>query len=143
MDTQKNDESLAWFITGVSGGIGRELVREALRHGDRVVGTSRNPEKVIATFKDAASHLLAVSMDLLDPIGTSNAVNAAIAASNGNQPGDPVRAAEAIVKAIASENPPLHLLPGRLAYDHATIKLKNLQKDIKAWRGVTLDADFK
>ena len=78
MNSQKNDESLVWFITGVSGGIGRELVRKALRRGDRVAGTSRNPEKVVATFKDEASRLLAISMDLRDPMGISNAVKAAI-----------------------------------------------------------------
>jgi NAD(P)-dependent dehydrogenase (short-subunit alcohol dehydrogenase family) len=80
VDTQKNNESLVWFITGVSSGIGRELVREALRRGH------------------------------------------------------PVRAAQAVVKAVASENPPLHLLLGRLAYEHATTKLKNLRNDIEAWR---------
>ena len=48
MDTQKNNESLVWFINGVSSGIGRELVRETIRRGDRIVGTSRNPENVAA-----------------------------------------------------------------------------------------------
>jgi hypothetical protein len=62
---------------------------------------------------------------------------------HGNQPGDPVRVAEAIIKAVTSENPPRHLLFGRFAYDHATAKLDNPRKEFEAWREVTLGADFK
>lgn len=34
-----------WVITGVSSGFGRELARQALERGDRVVGTLRKPEQ--------------------------------------------------------------------------------------------------
>jgi NAD(P)-dependent dehydrogenase (short-subunit alcohol dehydrogenase family) len=34
-----------WFITGVSGGLGRSLALEAARQGDVVVGTLRNPDQ--------------------------------------------------------------------------------------------------
>lgn len=62
---------------------------------------------------------------------------------NGNQPGDPVRAAEAIVKAVLSDNPPKHLLLGRFAYERAVEKLDNLRKEFELWRDVTFAADFK
>lgn len=61
---------------------------------------------------------------------------------NGNQPGDPVRAAEAIIKAVTSKNPPLRLLLGKFAHEAATAKLDNLRKDFEAWREVTLSSDF-
>src|SRR3954452_9996107 len=35
-----------WFITGVSSGFGRELTRQLLERGDRVVGTVRDTGKV-------------------------------------------------------------------------------------------------
>lgn len=35
-----------WFITGVSRGFGRELTRQLLERGDRVVGTVRDTGKV-------------------------------------------------------------------------------------------------
>jgi NAD(P)-dependent dehydrogenase (short-subunit alcohol dehydrogenase family) len=35
-----------WLITGVSSGFGRELTRQLLKRGDRVVGTVRNTNKV-------------------------------------------------------------------------------------------------
>lgn len=37
-----------------------------------------------------------------------------VAQYSGHQPGDPVRAAAAIIKAVESDEPPLNLVPGRL-----------------------------
>jgi hypothetical protein len=62
---------------------------------------------------------------------------------NGNQPGDPVRGARAIVEAVTSENPPLHLPLGRFAYEQAAAKLERLRKEFETWREVTLGADFE
>lgn len=61
-----------WFITGVSGGLGREIARAALARGDVVVGTVRRPEAVPA-FEAMGGH--AVVMDVTDIA----AVNAAVA----------------------------------------------------------------
>jgi len=61
---------------------------------------------------------------------------------SGNQPGDPVRAAEAIVKAVEAENPPLHLLLGVAALKGAKNKLEELRKDIDTWEQTTVGADF-
>jgi NAD(P)-dependent dehydrogenase (short-subunit alcohol dehydrogenase family) len=63
-------------------------------------------------------------------------------ASSGNQPGDPVRAAHAIVKAIESSNPPHHLLLGNDAYNFAMAKLEELRKEFSAWEAVAREADF-
>jgi len=61
---------------------------------------------------------------------------------SGNQPGDPVRAAAAIVKAVEAENPPLHLLLGAAALKGAKNKLEELRKDIEDWQDTTVGADF-
>lgn len=61
---------------------------------------------------------------------------------SGNQPGDPVRAAKAIIKAADSENPPLRLLLGVAALKGARNKLKELQRDFDAWEETTVGADF-
>jgi NAD(P)-dependent dehydrogenase (short-subunit alcohol dehydrogenase family) len=37
-----------WLITGVSGGLGREIALAALARGDVVVGTVRKPEAAAA-----------------------------------------------------------------------------------------------
>ncbi|HEX4646581.1 MAG TPA: SDR family NAD(P)-dependent oxidoreductase, partial [Verrucomicrobiae bacterium] len=73
---------------------------------------------------------------------TSGRTRAEAGERNGNQPGDPARAADAIVLAVTSENPPLHLPLGRFAYERATAKLERLQKEFDAWRDVSLAADY-
>ena len=282
MNTQSDKNPLVWFITGASNGIGRELVREALRRGDSVIATSRTPQKVTEAFAEHQDRLLAVAMDLgssdqiakavhagisrfgkvdvlvnnagygfigaveeatddeirrvhetnvfgllrvlravlphfrerksghvvnLSSIGgliglpgfgiynstkfaiegisealaveaapfgvkvtivepgpfrteflagslamaeneipeyekTAGTTRAGASARNGKQPGDPSRAAMAIIKAVTSEQPPLHLLLGRFAYEQMADKIARLQKEIETWREVTLTADF-
>ena len=72
---------------------------------------------------------------------TAGANKATIRGYSGNQPGDPVKAAKAIVTTVESENPPLRLLLGAGALKGARNKLKDLQKDFNAWEETTLGAD--
>lgn len=73
---------------------------------------------------------------------TAGANKASIRGYSGNQPGDPVRAAKAIISAVEAENPPLHLLLGRAALKGARKQLENLQKDFDTWAETTEGADF-
>jgi NAD(P)-dependent dehydrogenase (short-subunit alcohol dehydrogenase family) len=61
---------------------------------------------------------------------------------SGNQPGDPVRAAKAMVKVTETENPPLRLLLGEAALKGARNKVEQLTKDFNAWEETTVGADF-
>jgi NAD(P)-dependent dehydrogenase (short-subunit alcohol dehydrogenase family) len=61
---------------------------------------------------------------------------------SGKQPGDPVRAAVAIIQAVESENPPLRLLLGKAALANARIKIDALRKDFDGWEAVSAGADF-
>jgi NAD(P)-dependent dehydrogenase (short-subunit alcohol dehydrogenase family) len=63
-------------------------------------------------------------------------------ATYGKQPGDPDRAAAAIITAVESPEPPLRLLLGKTAYDVATAHLTTLQAEFDAWRDLTLSADY-
>ncbi|CAG4888963.1 oxidoreductase [Paraburkholderia saeva] len=63
-------------------------------------------------------------------------------ARSGNQAGDPVRAAQAIIDAALSDQPPLRLLLGRVALDLARGKIDLLKKDFDAWEATTVGADF-
>lgn len=72
---------------------------------------------------------------------TAHANKDTIRGYSGNQPGDPVRAAKAIVKAVEAENPPLRLLLGAGAMKGARNKLAELQKDFDTWEETTLNAD--
>lgn len=61
---------------------------------------------------------------------------------SGHQPGDPVRAAKAMIQVTETENPPLRLLLGAAALKGARAKLEELKHDIDAWAAVTEAADF-
>ena len=65
-----------------------------------------------------------------------------ITGRSGNQPGDPVRAAQAIIDAALSDTPPLRLLLGQAALGLARKKLDTLRRDFDAWEATTVGADF-
>ncbi|QJP15054.1 SDR family NAD(P)-dependent oxidoreductase [Starkeya sp. ORNL1] len=59
-----------------------------------------------------------------------------------NRPGDPVRAAAAIITAVTAEAPPLRLLLGANALRDARAKINLMARDFDAWEQVTLEADY-
>lgn len=73
---------------------------------------------------------------------TAEANKGNIRGYSGKQPGDPVRAAKAMVAVTETENPPLHLLLGVAALKGARNKLEVLKKDFDAWEDTTTGADF-
>lgn len=73
---------------------------------------------------------------------TAGARRSSTLATFGRQPGDPDRAAEAVITAVGAEEPPLRLLLGKAAYTVATSKLDALRAGFEAWRAVTDSADF-
>jgi short-subunit dehydrogenase len=60
---------------------------------------------------------------------------------SGKQTGDPVKAARAMLAAIAAERPPTHLLLGSDALSLVRAKLSALSDEIAAWESVTLSTD--
>jgi NAD(P)-dependent dehydrogenase (short-subunit alcohol dehydrogenase family) len=63
-------------------------------------------------------------------------------ARSGNQAGDPVRAAQAIIDAALSDTPPLRLLLGKIALEIARKKVDSLTHDFDTWEKTTIGADF-
>jgi NAD(P)-dependent dehydrogenase (short-subunit alcohol dehydrogenase family) len=61
--------------------------------------------------------------------------------SSGNQPGDPVRAAKAMIMITEVENPPLRLLLGAGALKGARLKIEELKHDFETWADVSEGAD--
>jgi NAD(P)-dependent dehydrogenase (short-subunit alcohol dehydrogenase family) len=55
-----------WFITGVSSGFGRELTRQLLERGDRVVGTVRDTVKVADLRAQYPERFRAEELDVTD-----------------------------------------------------------------------------
>ena len=83
-----------------------------------------------------------VRQPIADYVATAGAWRAQVRAVSGKQAGDPVRAAQAIVKAVASASPPHHLLLGNAAFDGAMAKLDALRTEFAAWEAVARGADF-
>ncbi len=84
---------------------------------------------------EAAAHIPAYD-------GTAGKMRAYYTEQDGKQPGDPQKAAEAIVKAVEAEQPPLHLLLGGSTLPRVKSKIEALEKDIAAWESVTVGADY-
>ena len=61
---------------------------------------------------------------------------------SGKQPGDPARAAEAMIRITEVENPPRHLVLGAFGIDAVTAKLKASLAEIEQWRDTGLATDF-
>ena len=77
-----------------------------------------------------------------DYAGTAGERRKQTEARSGNQAGDPVRAAQAIIDAALSDTPPLRLLLGRAALELARKKVTSLTNDFDAWEKTTVGADF-
>lgn len=64
------------------------------------------------------------------------------AADPGNQPGDPNKAANALLKVVQSDNPPFRLLLSKQAVDFARREYKERLAEIDAWQSLSETTDF-
>ena len=80
--------------------------------------------------------------DIKDYAVTADAFKSIIRNSDGSQPGNPVKAAEAIIDIVENNNPPLRLLLGTDALQQARIKLTELSSDFDAWESTTTSTNF-
>jgi NAD(P)-dependent dehydrogenase (short-subunit alcohol dehydrogenase family) len=87
------------------------------------------------SIKQSATHI-----DAYD--ATAGERRRQVGARSGKQPGDPVRAAQAIIDVALSDRPPLRLLLGRAALDFARKKLDLMRADFDTWESTTVGADF-
>jgi NAD(P)-dependent dehydrogenase (short-subunit alcohol dehydrogenase family) len=82
------------------------------------------------------------SRQIPDYAETAGVFRERLVGRNGMQAGDPVRAGEAIIKALESENPPLHLVLGLIALETARTKFEKMRSEIDAWEEISLGADY-
>lgn len=62
--------------------------------------------------------------------------------AHGTQRGDPAKAAEALITAVGSENPPYMLLLGNDASDGFRTALDALRTEVDEWEGLSRSTDF-
>lgn len=82
------------------------------------------------------------AVQIADYAQTAGRGRQGVRAVSGHQAGDPVRAIQAIIKAVEGPSPPHHLLLGNDAYDGALATLAELRANFVAWEAVSRGADF-
>jgi len=65
-----------------------------------------------------------------------------LAGMDGKQPGDPARAATAIIAAVSAERPPLRLVLGTYATDKTRRTLASAQRELEAWTPLAVATEF-
>lgn len=73
---------------------------------------------------------------------TAGKLRETITGYSGNQPGDPLKAAKAVLHIINQVKPPLRLLLGKVAIERAKGKVKWITDDIQEWEELGLGTDF-
>src|SRR5471030_2687533 len=79
---------------------------------------------------------------IADYDSTAGARQRQIRGYSGKQPGDPVRAAAAIIQAVEASDAPLRLMLGKAALAAGRGKVEALSRDFESWAKVTEEADF-
>ena len=119
-------------------GLSEALAKEVAPLGIRVLLVEPGPFRT----DWAGRSLKRSNQQIKDYAETSGAFLERLTRGSGKQVGDPVRAGEAIIKALESDNMPLHLVLGRIAVDTARSKIELLRRDVDAWEQTSLSADY-
>ncbi len=82
------------------------------------------------------------SDEIADYAATVGATRTMIQTSDGEQPGDPAKAASAIMAALAAEVTPLHLPLGADAVEAVLAHLNDVGEQVRAWESVARETAF-
>ncbi|MBC5991281.1 oxidoreductase [Pontibacter cellulosilyticus] len=74
---------------------------------------------------------------------TAGAFERAMHERNGKQDGDPAKAAEVLWQVVNSEDPPLRLPLGQIAYEAVRTKMRNLENDLWKWERTATKTSFE
>ena len=119
-------------------GLSEALAKEAAPLGIRVLVVEPGPFRTDWAGRSLKTPKAAIA----DYAPTAGARRDAIRGYSGAQPGDPVRAARAIIEAVESPEPPRRLLLGRFAVETVEANLQAFAAEIERWRAVSLGADY-
>jgi NAD(P)-dependent dehydrogenase (short-subunit alcohol dehydrogenase family) len=118
--------------------IGQCLAQEVAELGIKVTNVEPGGMRT-----DYGGRSLVISENTIaDYDGTARQAKYIIADHLGKESGDPARVAEAILKVVDSENPPLHLLLGADALHYAERQFDSIREQIEQWKAVTLSTAF-
>jgi NAD(P)-dependent dehydrogenase (short-subunit alcohol dehydrogenase family) len=84
-------------------------------------------------FRPGAAYESAPMLEYVETVGPTRAY---VRDNDGAQPGDPAKAAAAIIAALDADEPPLRLVLGADAIASIERRLSNLADELKAWRSL-------
>lgn len=129
-----------WNGTGIYGAskfaldcIGRTLAQEVNPLGIRVTNVA--PGGMRTEF--AASRLLGAEPSIADYAETAHVARTVLTGHHGEEPSDPAKIAQAILTAVAADEPPLVLLLGTDALGYAEREFAMLQGQFDGWKHLT------
>ncbi len=123
-----------WALEGVSESLAAELKPVGIKVTIVQPGPFRT-DFIGRSLQRAAS-------PIADYDGTSGKFLRLLETMDGKQPGDPAKAAEAIIAAVESAAPPLRLVLGKYANDKARKKFADAEKERAVWEYVGAPTDF-
>lgn len=119
-------------------GASEALAQEVAPLGIKVLIVEPGPYRT--KWAGAGSKNAAKKID--DYAATAHLTEKMIHGYDGNQPGDPDKAAELIIEVINSPNPPLRLPLGKMAIDRMREKIQKLESEIRAWEKQSIATAF-
>ncbi|GAB7551344.1 oxidoreductase [Novosphingobium sp. 11B] len=121
-------------LEGISEALGKEVAPFGIRVTALAPGQFRTDWA--GRSMDRTPRSIADYDAVMDPI------RAARQAKSGNQPGDPARAAQALLALVEAPTPPTRLFMGQDALDLVTGKLAGMEAEIAQWRALSQSTSF-
>ncbi|MDR1431298.1 MAG: SDR family NAD(P)-dependent oxidoreductase [Propionibacteriaceae bacterium] len=118
-------------------GLSDALRQETAQHGIHVILVEPGPFRT--DFAGRSMKRAAAISAYTSTVGERHKEDSRI---DGNQPGDPAKAAEAIIAVATAAKPPRRLLLGNRAIDRCKEELANQAADIAAWEALGRRTDF-
>lgn len=115
------------------------LAKEVERFGVQVLIVE--PGAFRTSFNGPGALLLSKRIPAYDEI--TDSVRKNLADDDGKQPGDPAKAAQAILTALAADEPPLRLVLGADAVDAVQANLSDAEAELASWESVGRAAVFE
>lgn len=119
-------------------GLSESLADEVAHLGIKVTIVEPGPHRT-RFLNQRSTKLSEPIADYADSVGQTRQV---LAEMDGNQPGDPARAARAIVAVAEADNPPRRLPLGQMALDNIRAKLNAQLAELEAGAELSATSDF-
>ena len=123
-----------WALEGLT----QTLAAEVAELGIKVTNVA--PGGLRTSFSTGSKAIVAAK--IADYDGLAREAERIMADHAGHEPGDPAKAAQAILTIADEAAPPLHLLLGEDALKYASYAAAGLQADIDAWKDLTLSIGY-